>query len=98
MEKDTEFADGLGVNYEWLKKWAKRSDAPPGRAEHDAIERALAPLGVPVTWLYDGRGMAPWPDLWAYWTSEMRDVGTDELNAPPASVPRRSDSDRQGEQ
>lgn len=84
LESDAELAVALGVGYKWLQKWKTRAEAPEGRTEHDAIAKALKPLGVPVRWLYDGSGAQPWPDLWAYWSDAMRDLGTDELNAPKA--------------
>lgn len=81
MEKDTELAEGLGVGYEWLKKWGRRAEAPEGRQQYEAIRRALEPIGVPVDWLYDGIGETPHPEFWAFWVEAMRDLGTDELNA-----------------
>lgn len=100
MERDTELAEGLGVGYEWLKKWGRRAEAPQGRREYDAIRRALTPIGVSVDWLYDGIGETPHPELWAFWVEAMRDLGTDELAAgerreEPAPPPRgRARNDR----
>lgn len=83
VEKDTELAEELGVGYEWLKKWAKRSDAPPGRDQFETLARTLAPLGVSADWLYTGRGGTPHPDLWARWIEAFRDVGVSEIDDPP---------------
>jgi hypothetical protein len=94
MEKDTELAEGLGVGYEWLKKWGRRAEAPEGRTQYEAIRRALEPIGVAVDWLYDGVGETPHPELWAFWVEAMRDLGTDELGASQAreepAPPRRN--------
>lgn len=89
VENDTELAAELGVGYEWLKKWAKRSDAPPGLAHYDILAAALAPMGVSVDWLYDGTGAPPSPELWGLWCERMRDLGTEEIASVPAALPKR---------
>lgn len=66
-ESDRELAVALGVGESWIRKWKTRADAPEGRSEQKALERALAPLGVTVEWLYDNAGPPPQPSLWETW-------------------------------
>lgn len=94
LEKDTDLADGLGVGYEWLKKWSKRSDAPPGREQFDILAKSLAPLGVSADWLYSGRGPTPHPELWARWLEAFWDLGVNELDAPPETNEAPPDEER----
>lgn len=64
-ESDRELAAALGVGESWIRKWKTRADAPEGRSEQKAIEKALEPMGVGIEWLYDGVGAAP--DFWEPW-------------------------------
>lgn len=68
--KDAEFASRIGVGTKWLGKWKSRADAPPGRAEAQAIEAALRPWGATIAWLYDNDGAPPFPALWQFWHAQ----------------------------
>jgi transcriptional regulator with XRE-family HTH domain len=66
-ETDAELAGALGVTSGWIRKWKLRPDAPEGRTQMAAIEKALHPTGVSVHWLFDNQGTAPEPDQWDRW-------------------------------
>lgn len=66
-ESDADFAKRAGVNYEWLKKWMKRDDAPNERINTDRI---VALLGADRRWLLDNVGNPPRPELWREWIAD----------------------------
>lgn len=73
-ETDRELAAAWGVGEKWLAKWKNSERPPEGRSEALAIEAALEPVGVPISWLYDEKGEPPLPDLWEIWCAAGEQV------------------------
>lgn len=63
-ETDREVAAAAGVGYPWFTKWKSRADAPDS---HVIRERFLRGLHLDSTWIFDGQGEPPEPDLWRRW-------------------------------
>lgn len=80
---DAEVAAWLGVGLKWLGKWKTKREAPEGRTEARAVERALATIDVTIDWLYDGEGAPPEPSQWAEWLRRV------PIEVVPATRPRR---------
>lgn len=66
-ESDRELAAATDVGYPWLSKWKSRSDAPDS---YEMRERFRRGLELETSWLFDGQGEPPEPQLWQHWLAQ----------------------------
>lgn len=91
-ETDNEIADGAHVTRQWLQKWRRMNRAPNERIMTRNLVRFLEqPYGWSVeSWLLDGEGIPPRPELWAVWVAAKAQlaVAPSEATAPPKAGKR----------